>query len=124
MFFSCFYLSIPCRLLSATLSISFQLTFTALVLLKHDYSELFLFRRKYSSTVPVFLKKHPEKLQPVCFKRTKNGDQRYEIVFFSIGMYIAVYGLRNAELTTVLADVIQIAAEQGLFAATLDIRYD
>lgn len=34
-------------------------------------------------------------------------------------MYVVVYGLRNAGLTHVLADVIQAVADQGLFAATM-----
>ncbi|WP_249292002.1 arsenic transporter [Metabacillus flavus] len=47
----------------------------------------------------------------------------WAIVFFSIGMYVVVYGLRNAGLTSVLADVIQIVADQGLFAATIGMGF-
>jgi arsenical pump membrane protein len=47
----------------------------------------------------------------------------WAIVFFSIGMYVVVYGLRNAGLTTVLADLIQITADQGLFAATIGMGF-
>ena len=47
----------------------------------------------------------------------------WSIVFFSIGMYVVVYGLRNAGLTSVLADVIQLAADQGLFAATMSMGF-
>lgn len=47
----------------------------------------------------------------------------WAIVFFSIGMYVVVYGLRNAGLTAVLAGVIQAAAEQGLFAATMAMGF-
>jgi arsenical pump membrane protein len=43
----------------------------------------------------------------------------WSIVFFSIGMYVVVYGLGNAGLTTALAGVIQTVSEQGLFAATI-----
>src|SRR5699024_8794085 len=43
----------------------------------------------------------------------------WEIVFFSIGMYVVVFGLRNAGLTDVLARVIEASAEQGLFFATI-----
>ena len=43
----------------------------------------------------------------------------WAIVFFSIGMYVVVYGLRNAGLTDVLADMISAVAEHGLFAATM-----
>lgn len=47
----------------------------------------------------------------------------WAIVFFSIGMYVVVYGLRNAGLTNVLADVIQRAADHGLFAATMSMGF-
>lgn len=47
----------------------------------------------------------------------------WAIVFFSIGMYVVVYGLRNAGLTNVLADVIQAVADQGLFAATMGMGF-
>lgn len=47
----------------------------------------------------------------------------WAIVFFSIGMYVVVYGLRNVGLTSVLADVIQTVADQGLFAATIGMGF-
>lgn len=47
----------------------------------------------------------------------------WAIVFFSIGMYVVVYGLRNAGLTNILSDVIQAAADQGLFVATIGMGF-
>lgn len=47
----------------------------------------------------------------------------WAIVFFSIGMYVVVYGLKNAGLTTLLTDVIQLAADQGLFVATISMGF-
>lgn len=47
----------------------------------------------------------------------------WAIVFFSIGMYVVVYGVRNAGLTNILADVIQAAADQGLFVATIGMGF-
>ncbi|SHM38931.1 arsenic transporter [Gracilibacillus kekensis] len=47
----------------------------------------------------------------------------WEIVFFSIGMYVVVYGLRNAGLTDVLAGLIQWSADQGLFSATVAMGF-
>ncbi|QHS21865.1 arsenic transporter [Virgibacillus sp. MSP4-1] len=47
----------------------------------------------------------------------------WDIVFFSIGMYVVVYGLRNAGLTDLLAGLIQASAEQGLFVATIVMGY-
>lgn len=47
----------------------------------------------------------------------------WAIVFFSIGMYVVVYGLRNAGLTDVLADIISRLAGHGLFAATIGMGF-
>ncbi len=47
----------------------------------------------------------------------------WAIVFFSIGMYVVVYGLRNAGLTDLLAGIIQRAADGGLFAATMAMGF-
>ena len=47
----------------------------------------------------------------------------WNIVFFSIGMYVVVYGLGNAWLTESLASVIQTFAEQGLFVATIGMGF-
>ncbi|MGP7816388.1 arsenic transporter [Niallia sp. 01092] len=47
----------------------------------------------------------------------------WAIVFFSIGMYVVVYGLRNEGLTNILADLIQMTADQGLFAATIGMGF-
>lgn len=47
----------------------------------------------------------------------------WNIVFFSIGMYVVVYGLGNAWLTHALASVIQATAEQGLFVATIGMGF-
>lgn len=47
----------------------------------------------------------------------------WDIVFFSLGMYIVVYGLGNAGLTSALGAVIEAAAEQGLFIATIAMGF-
>ncbi|MFC3885953.1 arsenic transporter [Bacillus songklensis] len=47
----------------------------------------------------------------------------WAIVFFSIGMYVVVYGLRNVGLTNVLADIIQMGIDQGLFAGTMTMGF-
>lgn len=43
----------------------------------------------------------------------------WQIVIFSLGMYLVVYGLRNAGLTHTLSSVLNQLAEHGLWAATL-----
>ncbi|KKX55027.1 MULTISPECIES: arsenic transporter [Brevibacillus] len=47
----------------------------------------------------------------------------WSIVIFSIGMYVVVYGLRNAGLTDMLSDVIQKISDQGLLAATIGMGF-
>ncbi len=43
----------------------------------------------------------------------------WHIVIFSLGMYLVVYGLRNAGLTDYLSSMLNEAARHGLWAATL-----
>ncbi|MCP1157051.1 MULTISPECIES: arsenic transporter [Bacillus] len=60
---------------------------------------------------------------PAVNTRTVIKGAPWAIVFFSIGMYVVVYGLRNVGLTNVLADMIQMTADQGLFAATIGMGF-
>ncbi|WP_026584576.1 arsenical efflux pump membrane protein ArsB [Bacillus sp. J33] len=60
---------------------------------------------------------------PAVNTRTVVKGAPWAIVFFSIGMYVVVYGLRNVGLTNVLADLIQMTADQGLFAATIGMGF-
>lgn len=43
----------------------------------------------------------------------------WQIVIFSLGMYLVVYGLRNAGLTHSISQILNYLAEQGLWAATI-----
>lgn len=43
----------------------------------------------------------------------------WAIVVFSLGMYLVVYGLRNAGLTAMIADLLNYLASHGLWVATL-----
>ncbi|MBM7620259.1 arsenical pump membrane protein [Bacillus tianshenii] len=60
---------------------------------------------------------------PVIHTRQIVKGAPWAIVFFSIGMYVVVYGLRNAGLTNVLTDLIQMAADEGLFVATISMGF-
>ena len=48
-------------------------------------------------------------------------DTPWQIVAFSLGMYVVVYGLRNAGLVDYYAHAVRWLAHHGLFAATLGI---
>ncbi|WP_156290072.1 arsenic transporter [Oceanobacillus salinisoli] len=60
---------------------------------------------------------------PAVNTRTVIKGAPWNIVFFSIGMYVVVYGLGNAGLTSMLATVIEAAAGQGLFVATMSMGF-
>jgi arsenical pump membrane protein len=47
----------------------------------------------------------------------------WAVVVFSIGMYVVVYGLRNAGLTDALAHAIQWTADQGLWVGTIGMGF-
>ncbi|MGD6792628.1 arsenic transporter [Metabacillus indicus] len=75
-----------------------------------------------AGVVAIFFLSMARRSPAVHTKKVLKGAP-WAIVFFSIGMYVVVYGLRNAGLTAVLADVIQTAADQGLFAATISMGF-
>lgn len=50
-------------------------------------------------------------------------ESPWSIVFFSVGMYVVVYGLRNVGLTDWLAGGIRGFADHGLFAATMGMGF-
>lgn len=50
-------------------------------------------------------------------------DAPWGIAVFLVGMFIVVYGLKNAGLTAVLADLIQVTANQGFYAATIGMGF-
>lgn len=47
----------------------------------------------------------------------------WSVVIFSIGMYVVVYGLRNAGLTDMLSSLVQHGAERGLWAAVMGMGF-
>ncbi|MBO9604890.1 MAG: arsenic transporter [Paenibacillaceae bacterium] len=47
----------------------------------------------------------------------------WTVVIFSIGMYVVVYGLRNAGLTDVLGSAIERLSEEGLWWATIGMGF-
>ncbi|MCV9887268.1 arsenic transporter [Metabacillus halosaccharovorans] len=63
------------------------------------------------------------KRSPMVNTKTVIKGAPWAIVFFSIGMYVVVYSLRNVGLTNVLADLIQVTADKGLFAATVGMGF-
>ncbi|OCT11152.1 arsenic transporter [Paenibacillus pectinilyticus] len=47
----------------------------------------------------------------------------WAVVVFSIGMYVVVYGLKNAGLTDALGDLIDLISGKGLLAATVGMGF-
>ncbi len=60
---------------------------------------------------------------PVVQTMTVLKGAPWNIVFFSVGMYVVVYGLRNAGLTSILTSVIEWTASHGLYAATIGMGF-
>ncbi|NGP44637.1 arsenic transporter [Bacillaceae bacterium SIJ1] len=60
---------------------------------------------------------------PTVSAKTVLQGAPWNIVFFSIGMYVVVYGLRNAGLTDVLSSLIEEMASAGLLAATVGMGF-
>ncbi len=72
--------------------------------------------------IAVFLLGMARKSPAVNTKAIMKGAP-WNIVFFSIGMYLVVYGLGNAGFTKALAAVIEWTAEGGLFTATIGMGF-
>lgn len=55
-------------------------------------------------------------------KRVVKGAP-WNIVFFSIGMYVVVYGLKNVGMTGMLANLFELAIQQGFIVATMTMGF-
>jgi len=75
-----------------------------------------------AGTVAIFFLIMANRSSTVNTKHVIKGAP-WAIVFFSIGMYVVVYGLRNVGLTSLLAIVIEIGTEQGLFIGTMAMGF-
>ncbi len=75
-----------------------------------------------AGTIAIFFLIMARRSDAVQTKQVLKGAP-WAIVFFSVGMYVVVYGLKNVGLTNVLAEVIQLAANQGLFVATMSMGF-
>lgn len=60
---------------------------------------------------------------PVIHTTKLIKEAPWAVVIFSIGMYVVVYGLRNAGLTDALGSVIQVVADNGLMMATVGMGF-
>ncbi|MBD1382514.1 arsenic transporter [Metabacillus arenae] len=75
-----------------------------------------------ASIIAIFFLMMAKRSPAVPTKQVLKGAP-WAIVFFSIGMYVVVYGLRNVGLTNVLTDTINLAADQGLFIGTISMGF-
>lgn len=55
----------------------------------------------------------------VISSRKVLANAPWQVVLFSLGMYLVIYGLRNAGLTEALSSLLNTFASQGLWSATL-----
>lgn len=75
-----------------------------------------------AGVIAIFFLLMARKSQVVNTKSVIKGAP-WNVVFFSIGMYVVVYGLGNAWLTHSLSRFIQAVAAEGLFVATIGMGY-
>ncbi|HET7627446.1 MAG TPA: arsenic transporter [Bacillales bacterium] len=75
-----------------------------------------------SGIVSIFFLWMARQSPAVSIKKVLAGAP-WAIVFFSVGMYVVVYGLQNVGLTSLLARVIERAADGGLFAGTVAMGF-
>src|SRR5690625_1492768 len=71
-----------------------------------------------AGTIAIFFIIMGRQSSAVNTKKTIKGAP-WDIVFFSLGMYVVVYGLQNAGLTDILGKFIGLAADHGLFIGTM-----
>ncbi len=103
----------------------FRLSWLVLAILLIGYFASEFFRIPVSiiaGVVALFFLFMAQKSPAVATRKVVKGAP-WAIVFFSIGMYVVVYGLRNEGLTDVLASVIEASADQGLFIATISMGF-
>ncbi|MCF6410341.1 arsenic transporter [Alkalihalobacillus sp. EGI L200015] len=103
----------------------FRLSWLVLAILLIGYFASEFFRIPVSiiaGVVAIFFLFMAQKSPAVATRKVVKGAP-WAIVFFSIGMYVVVYGLRNEGLTDVLAAVIEASADQGLFIATISMGF-
>ncbi|WP_409274127.1 arsenic transporter [Neobacillus sp. SCS-31] len=103
----------------------FRLSWVVLVVLLAGYfiSEMLNIPVSIVAGIVAFFFLFMGRKSPAVDTRNVIKGAPWNIVFFSIGMYVVVYGLRNAGLTSVLADMIQWTADHGLFAATVSMGF-
>ncbi|MEX2461939.1 MAG: arsenic transporter [Paenibacillaceae bacterium] len=103
----------------------FKLSWVILLVLLLGYvlSELWTIPVSFIAGLAAILFVIAASLSKVVHTRKVIKEAPWTVVIFSMGMYLVVYGLKNAGLTDALGTVIESFAKHGLLAATMGMGF-
>ncbi|MBE0335684.1 arsenite/antimonite efflux transporter [Paenibacillus sp. 23TSA30-6] len=117
------YVTAPAKAIKDAKMFRLSWIFLTLLLAGYLISEFFNIPVSVIVTIIAVILLFIARKSPVVPVKEVMRSAPWAIVFFSIGMYVVVYGLRNVGLTDLLAHFIQAAADEGMFVATMAMGF-
>ncbi|ALP37778.1 arsenic transporter [Paenibacillus sp. IHB B 3084] len=117
------HVTVPAKAIKDAKMFRLSWIFLSLLLAGYLISEFFNIPVSVIVTIIAVILLFIARKSPVVPVKEVMKSAPWAIVFFSIGMYVVVYGLRNVGLTDLLAHFIQAAADEGMFVATMAMGF-